>query len=132
MLLFTLTWDLVFKFIRFGLVGVSGTMIDFGLTYVSKEIFKSSKYVANAFGFIIAASSNYYLNRMYTFHSHNTHVAAEYSRFFIVAIIGLGLSTAIIYVVNQKMNYNFYIAKVVATGIVLFWNFLANALFTFA
>lgn len=117
---------------RFGAVGVSGTALDFGITYLSKEIFKTSKYIANALGFVIAASSNYYLNRIWTFHSSDSHVGMEFTRFFTVALIGLGINTLIIYYVNQKLGKNFYVAKVVATGVVLMWNFLANQFYTFA
>ena len=135
MLLFDITKELIFKFLRFGVVGVAGTAIDFGLTYVSKEVFKTSKYVANAFGFTIAATTNYFLNKVWTFNSQVSGVssiAAEYGRFFMVALIGLALNTLIIYLLTQKRNTNFYIAKVFATGVVLFWNFGANLLFTFA
>ena len=120
---------------RFGVVGVAGTLIDFGLTFVSKEIFKTSKYVANAFGFGIAATTNYFLNKVWTFENHTNgvgSVAQQYGKFLIVALIGLGLNTLIIYLLTKKRNTNFYIAKAFATGVVLFWNFGANLLFTFA
>lgn len=132
MLAIALTMEVIKKFFRFAIVGVSGTLIDFGITYMSKEIFKTSKYLANALGFFIAASSNYYLNRIWTFGSHDANMGTEYIRFFIVALIGLAINTGIIYIVHQRMKHNFYVGKVVATGIVLFWNFIGNAIFTFA
>ena len=33
--------------------------------------------------------------------------------------------------VLQKMKWNFYLSKVIATGVVMVWNFLANNFFTF-
>lgn len=127
-----ITEALIYKFLRFGVVGVSGTMLDFGITYMSKEVFKTSKYIANALGFVIAASSNYLLNRIWTFNSHNNQVAAEYTRFFLVAFIGLGINTLFIYLIHKYFKQNFYIAKAIATVITLFWNFGANYLYTFA
>ncbi len=135
MLVFDITKELIFKFLRFGVVGVMGTAIDFGLTFVSKEVFKTSKYLANAFGFTIAATTNYFFNKYWTFQSTTnsmSNLALEYGKFFIVALIGLGLNTLIIYILTKKRDTNFYIAKVFATGVVLFWNFGANLLFTFA
>ncbi|MGE5423804.1 MAG: GtrA family protein, partial [Syntrophothermus sp.] len=120
-----------FKFVKFCLVGFSGLFIDFGVTYLFKEILKFQKYVANSIGFILAATSNYVLNRVWTFDSHNPHIATEFSRFFIIALIGLGINSAIIWLMNGKFKVNFYLSKAVATLIVTLWNFLINAYFTF-
>jgi putative flippase GtrA len=59
----------IYKFIKFGAVGCSGMIIDFGITYLCKEIFKLNKYISNGIGFILAATSNYFLNRIWTFES---------------------------------------------------------------
>lgn len=62
----------------------------------------------------------------------------QFSVFVLVSLIGLGLNTSILKVVSQqppvqaffgKQAPNF--AKIVATGIVWFWNFGANKLWTF-
>ncbi len=65
------------KFLKFGVVGFSGLFVDFGFTYLCKEVFKIQKYIANAIGFTIAASSNYFLNRIWTFQSTNHEIAVE-------------------------------------------------------
>jgi putative flippase GtrA len=120
------------RFLRFCVVGVSGTAVDFGLTWLCKEIFKIPKFIANAIGFVVAATSNYILNRIWTWGSTNEQVGVEYVKFFAVSLIGLGLNTLIIYLFNEKLKWNFYVAKVIATGVVMMWNFLANNFFTFA
>jgi len=122
----------LFKFIKFCLVGFSGIFVDFGTTYFFKEVLKVQKYVANAIGFSLAATSNYFLNRVWTFESHNPQVLQELSRFFVIALIGLGINSAIIWLMNGKFKINFYLSKLVATLIVTLWNFLINAYFTFA
>ena len=122
----------ILKFIKFCLVGFSGVFVDFGVTYFFKEIVKIQKYAANAIGFTTAATTNYFLNRVWTFQSHNPHIAWEFSRFFFIALIGLGINSAIIWLMNGKFKVNFYLSKLVATLIVTLWNFLINAYFTFA
>lgn len=79
------------KFLKFGVVGFSGLLIDFGVTYLFKEVFKVQKYLANAIGFMMAASSNYFFNRIWTFKSTNPNIAFEYSEFIVISFIGLGL-----------------------------------------
>jgi putative flippase GtrA len=120
------------KFIKFCIVGFSGVFVDFGITYFFKEVVKFQKYAANAIGFTTAAVTNYLLNRVWTFHSQNPHIFTEFSRFFIIALIGLGINSAIIMLMNGKFKVNFYLSKLVATIIVTGWNFLINAYFTFA
>jgi len=120
------------KFIKFCIVGFSGVFVDFGTTYFFKEVLKVQKYIANAIGFSLAATTNYLLNRTWTFHSTNPQVFQEFSRFFIIALIGLGINSTIIWLMNGKFKVNFYLSKLVATVIVTLWNFLINAYFTFA
>ena len=122
----------LFKFLKFGVVGFSGLFVDFGFTYLFKEIFKFQKYLANAIGFMIAASSNYFLNRIWTFQSDNPDIAVEYTEFILISVVGLGINTLILWFVLKKFKINFYLAKVFAIAVVTIWNFLANALITFA
>ena len=120
------------KFLKFCVVGVSGTAIDFGLTWLCKEIFIIPKFLANAIGFVVAATNNYILNRIWTWGSTSDQVGVEYVKFFTVSLIGLGLNTLILYIFNEKIKLNFYVSKVIATGVVMLWNFFANNFFTFA
>lgn len=120
------------KFLKFGVVGFSGLFVDFGFTYLCKEVFKIQKYIANAIGFTIAVSSNYVLNRIWTFQSTNPEIAVEYTEFLLISLLGLALNTLILYFVINRFKLNFYLAKVIAIGVVTVWNFFANAFLTFA
>jgi putative flippase GtrA len=124
-------WAFIWKFIKFGVVGFSGVFVDFGFTYVCKEWLKIPKYIANAIGFSIAASSNYLFNRWWTFHSHNPQVIMEYSQFLAISLIGLGINTLILWVLVSKYKKRFYLSKLFAIGVVTIWNFLANYFITF-
>ncbi|MCX6242477.1 MAG: GtrA family protein [Bacteroidetes bacterium] len=122
----------ILKFIKFCMVGFSGVFVDFGITFICKEFLKIQKYVSNAMGFTIAATTNYMLNRMWTFHSNNPQIGLEFTRFFLIALIGLGINLLIIWTMTGKFRVNFYISKLMATILVTMWNFLINAYFTFA
>lgn len=126
-----LSRELILKFLKFGIVGASGVIVDFGFTYLCKEIFKIQKYVANSIGFTIAASSNYVFNRIWTFHSLNPEIGLEYSKFLFISLIGLGINTLILWTLVSKFNKNFYVSKLFAIGVVTIWNFFVNLIFTF-
>lgn len=123
--------ELFFKLIRFCIVGFSGLGMDFLTTWVLKEKVKINQYVANSFGFIIAASSNYYLNRIWTFNSQNPNISNEYTNFIFVSIIGLALNNLLIFILQNKFQKKFYFAKIIAILITTLWNFLANNFYTF-
>jgi len=126
-----LTEEFLMKFLKFGVVGFSGVFVDFGFTAIAKEVFKIQKYVSNGIGFTIAATTNYLLNRWWTFQSHNPEVAVEYLKFIGISLIGLGINTAILWALVSKFNLNFYISKLGAIAVVTIWNFGMNYLFTF-
>ncbi|MDP2721644.1 MAG: GtrA family protein [Bacteroidales bacterium] len=123
--------ELVQKFIKFGVVGFSGLFVDFGITFLTKEKLRIPKYLANAIGFISAATSNYFLNRVWTFESRNPEMMMEYSQFILIALIGLGVNTLILWFLVTKFKMNFYVAKVFAIAVVTVWNFFANLFITF-
>ena len=123
---------LLWKFLKFCIVGSSGMIMDFGTTWLLKEKVKINKYVANSTGFILAATSNYLLNRFWTFHSENTKVATEYISFVLISIVGLGINNLVIYLLTEKMKLNFYLSKLFAIAVVTIWNFSMNCLITFS
>ena len=127
----SLSKNLVLIFLKFGVVGVSGMIVDFGLTYFFKEIVKIQKFIANAIGFIAAASLNFLLNRIWTFNNSDPQITIQFIKFFIISTIGLGINTLILYTLTKKYNMNFYLSKLFAIGVVVLWNFILNFMFTF-
>lgn len=123
---------LILKFIKFCAVGFSGMAVDFGTTWLLKEKAKINRYVANTCGFVLAATSNYILNRIWTFESRNREIATEYLTFFIISLMGLAINNLILWALSDKLKWNFYLSKVCATVVVTLWNFCMNFFFTFA
>ena len=124
-------FPLLGRLIKFCVVGFSGMLVDFFFTWLCKEKFKWNKYISNSIGFILAATNNYVWNRIWTFQSQNMEVAREYISFIVISLIGLGLNNLIIYLVHEKLHWNFYLSKIIAIGCVTIWNFSLNYVFTF-
>ena len=123
---------MIVKFLKFGAVGASGVLVNFGVTWFFKEICRVNKYLSNILGFIVAATTNYLLNRWWTFQSTNPQVGTEYAKYFLISLVGLGIDTLTVYLLNGKLKWNFYLSKVFAVGAATLWNFFGNLLFTFA
>jgi len=121
---------MLFKFLKFGVVGLTGMVIDFSITFLLKEKLKIHRYIASSTGFVIAATSNYILNRIWTFHSTDPKIFIEYSTFIVISIIGLGINNLFLYLFEKRLP--FYVAKLFAIGVTMIWNFLANNYITFS
>ena len=96
-----------------------------------KERLKFNAYAANSIGFTGAVISNFVLNRIWTFENHDPHIATQFGKFALIAAVGLAMNNGIIYLLTERFKMNFYVAKLVATGVVMIWNFWANITFTF-
>lgn len=122
---------LLVKLLKFVLVGFSGMLIDYGITWLLKEKAKLNQYIANSAGFILAASSNYIWNRVWTFTSQSEQITREYFSFILISVVGLALNNLVIILLNSKLKLNFYLAKLIAIVVVTVWNFSMNFLITF-
>jgi putative flippase GtrA len=121
---------MILKFIKFAMVGLSGLIIDFSITFLLKERLRINRFIANSAGFSTAATTNYFLNRNWTFHSGNPEILLEYASFFIISLIGLALNNLFLFLFEKR--FNFYLAKLFAIILTTLWNFFANYLITFS
>lgn len=127
---------LITKFIKFGIVGASGMVVHFSVLYLFKEIVGLNPFVANTIGFVTAATTNYILNRIWTFRSQEKQVAVEYLKFILVSVIGLGVNNGTMWITGRLLpdwfnDWRFYLIWVFAVGVTTLWNFFGNMLFTF-
>jgi len=119
------------KFFKFLLVGLSGMIIDFTITFICKEKVKLNKYIANSLGFLIAAITNFILNKNWTFDSKSTDVSTEFYWFMGISIISLFIYNSIVWVGINRFKINFYLSKMIGIFVITFWNFFAHLLITF-
>ena len=120
------------RLFKFGLVGLSGLLIDFSITYLLKEKVLINKYIANATGFSCAVISNFLLNKYWTFNSvSNKLISNQFFLFAIISVMGLCINSSVIMLLIKKMNIRFYLSKAIAVCIVFIWNFSMNNYITF-
>lgn len=134
------------RFLKFATVGAAGAVTDFTVLNSLVIFFGLVPVVANIFSFTAAVIQNFTLNRLWTFpESRRRQAGTQLVQFALVSIVGLGLNTLVFYFVDNSLrafwidwigpelgftiSYNF--AKLFAIGIVLFWNFTLNRLWTY-
>jgi putative flippase GtrA len=119
------------QLIKFALVGITGMGLDFGTTWLLKERVKINKFMANAAGFCIAVVNNFMLNKYWTFDNQNPIATEQFVKFLVISIVGLGINSLLLFILLKKIKGNFYLVKLAVIGLVFFWNFSANYLYTF-
>ncbi len=130
------------QFLRFCVVGFSSFAIDFGISFVLTFIMGVKWEIAKTVSFTLAVTNSFFWNRHWTFDAvgqreHHT----QYAMFFSVNLVGYLLNLAIMKLViftntgSIHGNFNskplFIVATLVATAVVVFWNFFANKHWTF-
>lgn len=127
---------LIVKFLKFGVVGASGMLVHAGVLALCKEVLGINPFVSNTLGFIVAATTNYILNRVWTFRSQEQQVGFEYMKFIAVSTIGLGINNGTLWLLTHWLptwaaDWRFYILWAAAVGVTTLWNFFGNMIFTF-
>lgn len=128
---------LVEQIVKFGLVGVIATLIDMGLLMFLKEAFGMDENVAAAISFSVSVIFNYIFSMKFVFERRDDMSRQrEFIIFMILSIIGLGINVGIMYGMDGRMEFlrgipflyrwEYMIRKVVATVVVLIWNFVSR------
>lgn len=136
------------RFIKFAMVGIAGTITHLTIANLLNFGFHFPDALANSLGFITAVFQNFALNYRWTFRDKRNHKSrwVQAGQFMIVSFVGLGINAVVREIASilftpfwhsvihnptlaDVVSYNFSIA--VAIGVVLFWNFVVNRLWTF-
>lgn len=119
------------QFLRFLAVGGSATAIHYLTLVLGVEWLALAPTPASAIGFCLSAVYNYWANYHWTFASDRAHQEAA-PRFALVAGVGLVLNSLIMATLAEGLAIHYVAAQVLATGVVLLWNFAANRHWTYA
>ena len=118
------------QFIKFSGVGVVATAVPYATLFILVQLAGVYPVLASTAGFVLGAFVNYYLNYIYTFKSSKSHFEAM-PKFFTVASVGLCLNAMIMEFCISFFGFPYIIAQLIATALVLLWNFAATRMWTF-
>jgi len=125
------------QFYRFLIIGTFNTVFDFifvNLLAYFFGVYQGTGLLAlNSISFITVVTISFYLNKNWTFKERNDEQnnKQKYLIFFLVTLVGLSLNNFIVYLITTVVGPQFglsdfvwlNVAKALAVGVVLFWNF---------
>lgn len=115
----------IFKFI---IVGGIATIIDYIIFYILHELLKVDTLPSNIISFSISVIYNYIASVKWVFDVKKDDPKKQFIIFMILSIIGLLINTTIVYITVDILNWYSMICKVIATGIVMIFNFITRKL----
>lgn len=118
------------QFATFSGVGVVAAVAHFGVLIALVEGAGMEAVRAALAGFVAGAIVSYVLNRRLTYRSDRPHGEATW-RFAVVAAFGFLLTWVFMAAFTRGLGAPYLPAQLATTGIVLFWTFAANKLWTF-
>jgi dolichol-phosphate mannosyltransferase len=118
------------QFVKFGVVGASGTVVNFVVAHALEKTTTLSWFVDFAIGFMIGGVSNYIFNRIWTFGSRRNPFV-EGLQFLTVSAIAL-LAGRFVFALAERAQFHHFTATwFLATIAGTFVNFFINKYWTF-
>ena len=110
------------QIMKFGVVGVVATVIDFGIMNLLHYGLGLNILIANTSGFIVSLIFNYLASMKYVFaHKEGMIRRREFVIFVVLSVIVLAL--------NAGLGLEANIAKICATALVMVYNFVTRKIF---
>lgn len=131
------------QILKFGVVGALAFLIDYGVFTVLANVLHVHYLIANVCGFVLSLIFNYLMSMKFVFErKENADKRKEFVTFAILSVIGLGINELIIlgcvdgiYLNSTLLQEQFsigiakQIGKIIATGIVMVYNFISRKIF---
>jgi putative flippase GtrA len=135
------------RFLKFGVVGLIGSVIDFGVMNLLNVVFKVPFLIASIVSFTLAVINNFILNRFWTYpETRENSFVKQLAQFAIVSCLGLAIRVPLLSYLDKVLTSlaakwipNFLtptvvghnVALAVVIGVVMIWNFIINRIWTF-
>ena len=127
----------VHEFIKFALIGIVNTFVDFGIyAYLTRhtsffDYHKPTKYLANSISFMVATTFSFFANRTWTFGRRDRATVGEAARFYTTTLTGLLINNGILFILNHFFKVNDLVSKVFSTVFSTTWNFIFKKFWVF-
>jgi putative flippase GtrA len=118
------------QFLKFGLVGLSNTLISY-LTYAVLVYFTVHYQIANIVAFIISSLSGFLLNRSWVFKAKHSAATMQLVKYYIIYGSSLIISLALSCFWIEMLGINKYLPPILNLCITVPYNYIFNKIWAF-
>jgi len=120
---------------RFFTVGASGLFVNYVASFLLTTLMPGIWYIyATLFGIIISITSNFLLNKIWTFEDKDfspKHFVKQYSLFISLCALGAVIQLSLVYAFVEYSHIQYAVSLIMAVAIASLSNFLLNKKITF-
>lgn len=122
---------LIKQVIRFGIVGVMATVIDFAMLHLLVDYLFVHYLIATPIAFVISTLFNYWASMKYIFVSRFSpkEKHKEFVIFVSLSVIGLLLTELLMFIAVDILGLQIMVGKVFVTAIVMIFNFASRKIY---
>ena len=120
---------LIKQMLKFGIVGGLAFLIDYGVFSLLNQIFGIHYLISSVISFSVSVIFNYIMSIKWVFDVNKNQTTKDFAVFMILSIIGLLLNSFIMYISVDLINIHELISKIIATFIVMIYNFITRKIF---
>lgn len=123
------------QIVKFGIVGVLAFVIDYAVLFALVEFFHMDSIAAATISFTVSVIFNYLASMKYVFVGRaDQSKRTQFIIFIVLSVIGLLINDGIMWMLNSILKgfiptYYYLVSKIVATAIVMVWNFVSRKIF---
>ena len=122
--------ELAKQFLKFGIVGISNTLISLAIYYIL--VYLGVHYlIANIVAFVISVCNAYFWNCRYVFTEKNTKSYKVLGKTFLAYGSTFVLSTALLFVMVDVLGISYWLAPLINLCFTVPLNFLINKFWAF-
>lgn len=124
-------WQEMIKAMKFAIVGVANTLLDFGIFTLLAELLSVDVYLSQLVSFLAGTANSYVFNRSWTFKSSQKFWSPVLIRFLLLNLVMLLFSSSLLWLFYQQLGLHKLVAKACSVVLSLVINFVINRLWVF-
>lgn len=116
------------QFFRYAFVGGIATAADWGILFILTEYAGIYFLISASVAFLAGLATNFALSKQLVFKASEAKVRPlmEFISYAIIGIIGLGITELLLALLTNQLSIHYMLSKIIATMIVLFWNYFVR------
>ena len=120
---------LISQFFKFGVVGVIAFIVDYLSLYLLTEFLNVYYLISSIISFLLSITVNYILSIKWVFDIKKKQSFKDVIVFTLLSAIGLLINLLVMYLSVEVLKIHYMIGKLIATFIVMIWNFVTRKMF---